>query len=95
MGRTIDDDHYGTGFFFRFGSENDPSYQRELARMSKFAPNSDMSHTIALGSSQIIERIKQFSDEGISKFILRPLGESDEDLLLQTKMLLDEILPQF
>ncbi|MBL4867759.1 MAG: LLM class flavin-dependent oxidoreductase [Pseudomonadales bacterium] len=94
-GRSIDDDHYGTGFFFRFGNEDDPSYQSEMTRMTKFAPDRDMSHTIALGSSQIIERIKQFSDEGISKFILRPLGENDEDLLLQTQRLIDEILPLF
>lgn len=91
--RTIDDDHYGTGFFFRFGSPDDPICQRELARFSKLAPDKDLSHTIAVGAKQIAERIYEYADEGISKFILRPLGDSDEDISIQTRRLLDEVMP--
>ncbi len=89
--RTIDDEHYGTGFFFRFGSKDDAICQRELTRFSKLAPGQDLSHTLAVGATQIIERIHQYADQGISKFILRPLGENDRDMLIQTQRLLDEV----
>ena len=92
--RTIDDDHYGTGFFFRFGSVDDPVCQRELARFQKLAPKQDLLHTLAVGSHQITERIKQYADQGIAKFILRPLGENDRDLSVQTSRLLDDVLPK-
>ncbi len=91
--RTIDDEHYGAGFFFRFGSKDDPICQRELTRFSKLAPGQDLSHTLAVGATQIIERIHQYADQGIAKFILRPLGENDPDMLLQTQRLLDEVFP--
>ncbi len=90
--RTIDDEHYGTGFFFHFGSQDDAICQRELTRFSKLAPDQDLSHTLAVGATQIIERIHQYADQGISKFILRPLGENDRDMLLQTQCFLDEVL---
>ncbi|MBV1882829.1 MAG: LLM class flavin-dependent oxidoreductase [Pseudomonadales bacterium] len=93
VGRSIDDDHYGAGFQFHFGSNDDPCYQREMMRMTKFAPDRDMSHTIAIDACQIIERINQFIDEGISKFILQPLGDNDGDLLAQTDKLISEVLP--
>lgn len=93
-GRSIDDDHYGAGFFFRFGRENDDTAQRELSRFSKLAPGKDLSHTVAIGTEQIQQRIKEYSDAGISKFILRPMGKNDKDLLMQTQLLINEILPQ-
>ena len=94
-GRNIEDDHYGSGFFFRFGSTSDDIAQRELARFSKLAPGKDLSHTIAIGAEQIRQRIEEFDKEGISKFILRPMGNNDADLLEQSRLLIDEILPEF
>jgi len=93
--RSIDDDHYGTGFFFRFGSTSDDIAQRELTRFSKLAPGKDLGHTIAIGAAQIHQRIEEYAEEGISKFILRPMGNDDVDLLEQTRHLIDEILPEF
>ena len=94
-GRHIDDDHYGTGFFFYFGKASDDIAQRELTRFSKLAPGKDLSHTIAIGTEQIHQRINEYADEGISKFILRPMGNDDADLLQQSQLLIDEILPEF
>jgi probable F420-dependent oxidoreductase len=94
-GRHIDDDHYGTGFFFYFGKASDDIAQRELARFSKLAPGKDLSHTIAIGTEQIHQRISDYANEGISKFILRPMGNDDADLLEQTRHLIDKTLPQF
>ncbi len=94
-GRHIDDDHYGTGFFFYFGKASDDIAQRELSRFSKLAPGKDLSHTIAIGAEQIHQRINQYAEEGISKFILRPMGNDDADLLEQSRLLINEILPEF
>jgi len=90
--RSIDDDHYGAGFFFYLGPEDSPLCQQELERMSRLAPGRDMSHTLAIGAAQIRQRIQQYSDQGISKFILRPMGQSDQELLLQTRRLVEEVL---
>lgn len=94
-GRHIDDDHYGTGFFFYFGKASDDIAQRELARFNKLAPGKELSHTIAIGTEQIHQRINEYAEEGISKFILRPMGKDDSDLLEQTRRLIDETLPEF
>ncbi len=94
-GRTIDDEHYGTGFFFRFGKSSDDIAERELARFGKLAPSKDLSHSIAIGAEQIHQRIAEYAEEGISKFILRPMGNDDADLLEQTRLLIEEILPVF
>ena len=94
-GRHIDDDHYGTGFFFYFGKASDDIAQRELARFSQLAPGKDLRHTVAIGTEQIHQRISDYANEGISKFILRPMGNSDADLLEQTRLLIEKILPGF
>ncbi|MBQ0720295.1 MAG: LLM class flavin-dependent oxidoreductase [Gammaproteobacteria bacterium] len=94
-GRHIDDDHYGTGFFFYFGKASNDIAQRELSRFSKLAPGKDLSHTVAIGTKQIHQRINQYAEEGISKFILRPMGNDDADLLEQSRLLINEVLPEF
>ncbi|OUS11992.1 hypothetical protein A9Q89_07130, partial [Gammaproteobacteria bacterium 53_120_T64] len=94
-GRRIDDEHYGSGFFFRFASANDDIAARELARFSKLAPGKDLSHSVAIGAEHIQQRIHEYAEQGISKFILRPMGNDDADLLEQTRLLIAEILPCF
>jgi len=45
------------------------------------------------GAPEILARLTEFVDAGISKFILRPAAEGDEDFLAQSKRLIEEILP--
>jgi len=77
------------------GRHIDDDHYGELARFSKLAPGKDLSHTIAIGAEQIHQRIEEYAKEGISKFILRPMGNDDADLLEQTRLLINEILPDF
>ena len=94
-GRKIDDDHYGTGFYFRFGGWDDgplpflvKNYQKRTGR--------DPKHTFAVGTgADICARIQEYADAGISKFVLRPTGSSDDELMDQTKRLIAEIIPAF
>ncbi|MGH7060512.1 MAG: LLM class flavin-dependent oxidoreductase, partial [Stellaceae bacterium] len=92
-GRPIDDDHYGAGVPFRFGRADDPglgplydAYRRRTGR--------DPATHFAVGDAgAIVGRIAAFVDAGISKFILRPAARGDEDMLDQTRRLIEEVLP--
>ena len=42
----------------------------------------------------ILERIAQYVGAGVSKFILRPVGGSGEEVLTQTRRLIEEVLPE-
>jgi probable F420-dependent oxidoreductase len=93
-GRKIDDDHYGTGFFYYFGSRDDDVCQREMSRFGKLAPDSKLDHLLAVGADELLDQISQYVDQGIPKFILRPLGNNDAEVLQQTQQLIDNILPK-
>lgn len=45
-------------------------------------------------AAAIIGRIAAYVEAGAAKFILRPVAEGVEDMLAQTRQLLDEVLPQ-
>jgi probable F420-dependent oxidoreductase len=94
-GRSIDADHYGAGFYFRFGGWDDgplpvlvQAYQKRTGRDPKYA--------FAVGSDKdICARLEEYIAAGISKFILRPTGPSDEELMDQTRRLIAEVIPVF
>lgn len=95
-GRTIDDDHYGAGFAFRFGSPDDPVVQRQAAGLARVPDAPDPFSYIAAGDARAITaRIDEYIAAGVSKFVLRPIADSDDDLLDQTRRLTEEVIPQF
>ncbi len=93
-GRPIDDDHYGAGIPFRFGGADDPAlaplfdaYRKRTGR--------DPEHYFAIGDAEaIVARIADYVDAGVSKFILRPAAKGDDEIMAQTKRLIDEVLPR-
>ena len=93
-GRSIDPEHFGTGFFVHFGTRDDAVCQRELARFRTAAPDADLHHLIAVGRRQILSTIAAYAEHGIAKFILRPLAESDAELLEHSRRLIEEVLPE-
>ena len=44
------------------------------------------------GSDEILERIQAYVDRGVSKFILRPIGNGDAEMEEQTEQIIEEIL---
>ena len=95
-GRPLDDDHYGAGFAFRFGSPDEDVVQRQAAALSRIPDAPDPFDYIAAGDGQAIaSRIKEYIEAGISKFVLRPIADSDEDVLNQTRRLTEEVIPMF
>ncbi len=89
-GRSIEPDHYGAGFPFHFGQADEiaPAMEAYRARTKR-----DPAAYFALGDARaILAHVRAYVDAGISKFILRPLGDEDA-ILAQTRRLIEEVLP--
>jgi probable F420-dependent oxidoreductase len=93
-GREIDDDHYGAGIAYRFGREDDPGLERLFEAYRKRTGRDPMRY-FAIGDAEaIVERIAAYVAGGVSKFILRPAARGDEEMLSQTRQLIDEVMPR-
>ena len=95
-GRVIDDDHYGAGFPFRFGSMDDDVVQRTATGLRRVPDADDPATYMAVGDADdVASRVREYIDAGVSKFVLRPMATSDADLVAQTQRLIDEVIPRF
>jgi alkanesulfonate monooxygenase SsuD/methylene tetrahydromethanopterin reductase-like flavin-dependent oxidoreductase (luciferase family) len=93
-GRTIDEDHYGAAFAFRFGGPDDPGVAKVMEQY-KARTGRDPSDLFAMGNAEVIlQRLNDYVEAGASKFILRPIADGDTDMFAQTKRLVEEVLPQ-
>jgi probable F420-dependent oxidoreductase len=93
-GRSIDEDHYGAGFAFHFGSRDAPVVSRAMDAYAK-RTGRDATHAFAIGDADtILARVGEYVDAGVSKFILRPLGGDDDAMLAQTRLLIEQVLPR-
>lgn len=96
FGRTIDEDHYGAGFSFRFGTMDDPVVQRQAAALARLPGMEDPARYVAVGDAgAITTRLTEYIGAGISKFVLRPMAHDDADMREQTRRLLEEVVPGF
>ena len=84
-GRSIDDDHFGAGFAFRLTSA-------KAAKDSepKLAGND---YVVVGDVDDIIRRCSEYHRAGISKFVLIPLADDDDELFAQTHCLVEHVLP--
>src|SRR5947207_6004104 len=93
QGRRIDDDHYGAGIPYRFGRPDEPglaplfeAYRKRTGREPK--------DYFAIGDAEaIVTRIAEYVAGGVSKFILRPAAKGDDEVMAQTRRLIEEVLP--
>jgi probable F420-dependent oxidoreductase len=92
-GRAIDDDHYGAGIPFRFGRADDPGLDRLFDAYRKRTGRDPLRYFAIGDADAVVERIAAYVAAGISKFILRPAGRGDEEMLSQTRRLIEEVLP--
>jgi probable F420-dependent oxidoreductase len=93
-GRAIDEDHYGAGIPFRFGRPDEPGLDRLFEAYRK-RTGRDPSRYFAVGDAEaIVDRIAAYVGAGVSKFILRPAARDDEDMLAQTRRVIEEVLPR-
>ena len=93
-GRNIAEDHYGASFGYRFGSWSDLAVERS-AQSVRERLGRKPNEVFAVGDARhIVDRLGQYVAAGASKFILRPIADGDADILAQSKMLINEILPE-
>lgn len=93
-GRTIDDDHYGASFPFYFGKLSDDVMKGPIATYAKRS-KADPADYFGVGDADdIVERIAQHIDAGVSKFIVRPVAVDEQFVLDQTQRLIEEVLPK-
>lgn len=95
-GRSIDEDHYGAGFPFRFGSSRDPIVQRTAESLARLGGGLDPATYLAVGDAgAIAARLEDYISAGVSKFVLRPIAGSDAEMLDQSARLAEEVIPHF
>ncbi|MGD9932511.1 MAG: LLM class flavin-dependent oxidoreductase [Dehalococcoidia bacterium] len=93
-GRTIDDDHYGAGFTFRFGAWDELLVERAAAQFARVPGGPEPRSYMAVGTAtDIAARAAEYVEAGISKFVLRPVAGSDEEWMQQTQRLIEEVIP--
>ena len=93
-GREIDPDHFGAAFGFRFGSGDVEPARRVAAEFEK-RTGKEASHGFVFGTAEaMLERIQAYVDHGVSKFILRPVGAGDTEMMEQTEQVIEELLPR-
>ncbi len=93
-GRSIDEDHYGAALAYRFGSWDDPGMTK-LAEAYETRTGRDAREAFAIGDADLImNRLAEYVGAGACKFIMRPVAQGDEQMLAQTRKLVEEILPR-
>jgi len=94
LGRPMDPDHFGAGFGFRFGSADEPivaRYNQQLtARLGKAATG----FTAVGDAAEMMRLAREFLDAGVRKFILRPIASGTADMLNQTKLMIEHLVPE-
>jgi probable F420-dependent oxidoreductase len=93
-GRSIDEDHYGIGFPFRFGSPEDAAVAPSLAAYRKRLNRDPSAYFVVGTAADILDRLAAYWAAGISKFVLRPIARGDDDMLAQTRLLVEQVLPE-
>ena len=93
-GRRIDEDHYGAAFAYRFGSWDDPSVAQTMEAYRRRTGRDPTRHFVIGDAAAIFDRIGEYVAAGASKFILRPAARGDEEMLAQTRMLIEQVLPR-
>ena len=94
LGRVIDEDHYGAGFGFRFGTASDPIVERHAEVLRGRLGRDPKGYTAVGGVDEIMALLRRFHEAGAHKFVLRPIASGTEDMLSQTRALIERVLPE-
>jgi probable F420-dependent oxidoreductase len=94
VGRDIDEDHYGASFPFYFGNLTDDILDRPKALYAQRSKAPPQDYFAVGDADAIVERIVEYVDAGISKFIVRPVAVDEAFVLSQTNRLINEVLPK-
>lgn len=94
-GRTIDEDHYGASFLFRFGNPDDEAVavtSKGLAARMSQPPDR---YLVAGDADAMVRRINEFLEAGCQKFVMLPMANGTKDVMEQTRRFIEEVQPAF
>lgn len=94
LDRHIDDDHFGAGFGFRFGSADEPIVQRYNELLGKRLGKEPSGFTAVGGVAEMMALVHSFRDAGVHKFILRPIASGTQEMIEQTRKLVELLIPE-
>lgn len=93
-GRKVPEDHFGAAFPFRFGKPSDEQVATEMERFEKRLRKDPTDYFVVGDGGTILKRLAEYADAGATKFILRPIGSGDADLMDQTRRFIAEVQPE-
>jgi alkanesulfonate monooxygenase SsuD/methylene tetrahydromethanopterin reductase-like flavin-dependent oxidoreductase (luciferase family) len=91
-GRPIDRDHFGAGFGVRFGTWDEEPVKKLAADFEKRTGKEASRGLVVGGADEMLDRLQTYVDNGVSKFILRPVGSGDAEMEDQTEQLIEKVL---
>ena len=94
-GRSIDDDHYGATFLFRFGDLEDPIVAKTSEGLKGRLASPINRYLVAGDAEAILTRVREFLDAGCEKFVLLPMANGTADMMEQTRLFIQEVLPAY
>jgi len=94
LDRRIPDDHFGAGFGFRFGSTDEPIVNRYNEMLTKRLKKEPKGFSAIGGVEELMNLIHEFHAAGAHKFILRPIASGEDDMMAQTRLLGEKLLPE-
>lgn len=93
LGRPIDEDHYGAGFGFRFGTPDERIVEKYMSVLTQRLGREPTGFTAIGDETDIMRLLQQFHEAGVHKFVLRPIASGTEDMIDQTRRLVEKVLP--
>lgn len=90
IGKPIPDDHYGATILFRIGD----AVESPIPKNAPPAMRDRLLSVQAIGDAgTVLDRLREFREGGVTKFIAIPLAKSADDMTSQCKRLAKEVLP--
>jgi alkanesulfonate monooxygenase SsuD/methylene tetrahydromethanopterin reductase-like flavin-dependent oxidoreductase (luciferase family) len=100
IGRPIPDDHYGATILFRIGDPPDTprrsGHKSAAASISEEAARTKrkLERIQAIGDPEkVLALIREFRAVGVTKFIAVPIAQNAKEMMEQTRLLDEEVLP--
>ena len=101
IGRPIPDDHYGATILFRIGGKSEPpdllggsDDGPPAAKKARAEMRGRLSRIQAMGEpEEVLARVREFSQHGVTKFVAIPLAQNAEDMMEQCRLLSRDVIP--
>ena len=94
LNRKIADDHFGAGFGFRFGKPDEPIVTRYNELLAKRLGKEPSGFTAVGGVEEMMALVHDFHAAGVHKFILRPIASGTEEMIEQTRLMVEKLIPE-